>query len=80
MQYFDTILILDVMGTNWVILGVIIVTTLLSFYIKKGAFVFKQKISRGNQWKSPFVEDSRKRLTPLETDKIKRDKIMKQGF
>jgi hypothetical protein len=78
MQYFDTVLLLGVMGRHWVILGTIFIA-LFSFKIKKRLFVFREKISRGNKWKSPFVEDSRKLLTPLETNKLKRDEIMKQG-
>jgi hypothetical protein len=82
MQYFDTVPLLGVMGShyNWVILGTIIATAVLSFNIRKRLFVFREKISRGNKWKSPFVEDSRKLLTPLETDKLKRHEIMKKGF
>lgn len=55
----------------------IIVAVFLGYYIKKR--FFKSKRHPAGKWKSPFLKDSRLPYTPMETDKTKRDVIMKKG-
>jgi all-trans-retinol 13,14-reductase len=45
---------------------------LLCYCVKK--FVFTS-----SQWRSPFAEDSRAPLNPLEIDQTKRDEVLKRG-
>ncbi|EFX72451.1 hypothetical protein DAPPUDRAFT_308270 [Daphnia pulex] len=43
-------------------------------------YCLKKIVFTTSQWRSPFAEDSRASLTPLEIDQTKRDQVLKRGI
>jgi len=58
----------------------ILVAVFLGFFIKRRFFSSKKNSQSGRKWKSPLLTDSRKPITPLETDQKQRDKTIKKGI
>ncbi|XP_046641861.1 all-trans-retinol 13,14-reductase-like [Daphnia pulicaria] len=57
----------------------IITAFIIGYFVKKYFFGSSENSSSG-KWKSPFAEDTRRPVTPLETDHTKRDQVMKKAF
>jgi all-trans-retinol 13,14-reductase len=70
---FTTTILLDVRNQMGIIIGV-----LVGYYLKK-IFIDSQENASSKKWKSPFAENTRKPVAPLETDQSKRDEVMKRG-
>ena len=68
-----TTILLDVRNQIGIIIGI-----LFCYYLKK-IFFDSQENSSSKKWKSPFAENTRKPVAPLETDQSKRDEVMKRG-
>ncbi|KAI9564725.1 hypothetical protein GHT06_008466 [Daphnia sinensis] len=68
---FETGLLLNVRIQLGIILAVFV-----GYWIKRLFF----RTETTGKWKSPFAEDSRTPLTPLNTDHAKRDETMKRAF
>ena len=68
-----TTILLDVRNQMGIIIGV-----LFGYYLKK-IFFDSQENASSKKWKSPFAENTRKPVAPLETDQSKRDEVMKRG-
>jgi hypothetical protein len=57
----------------------IITAFIIGYFVKKYFFGSPENSSSG-KWKSLFAEDTRRPVTPLETDHTKRDQVMKKGL
>jgi hypothetical protein len=57
----------------------IITAVIIGYFVKKYFFDSPENSTSG-VWKSPFAEDTRRPVTPLETDHTKRDQVMKKGL
>ena len=68
-----TTILLDVRNQIGIIIGV------LFGYCLKKIYFDSQENSSSKKWKSPFAENTRKPVAPLETDQSKRDEVMKRG-
>lgn len=68
-----TTILLDVRNQMGIIIGV-----LVGYYLKK-IFIDSQENASSKKWKSPFAENTRKPVAPLETDQSKCDEVMKRG-
>jgi all-trans-retinol 13,14-reductase len=55
----------------------IILTVVIGFFVKKYFFDSPENSNSG-KWKSPFAKDTRRPVTPLETDLNKRNQVMKK--